>query len=44
MQTYSVSLILNIEAKNEIQAIQDFYRKVNECAFDRDCIKVEKIK
>lgn len=40
--TYSVSLCLSIEAENENKAIEQFYIKMNECAFDRDSIDIEK--
>jgi len=41
MKTYSISLCLSIEAQNEDEAIEEFYIKMNECAFDRDSIEIE---
>ncbi len=41
MNTYSISLCLSIEAENQDDAIEQFYEKMNECAFDRDSIDVE---
>jgi hypothetical protein len=42
MNIYSVSLVLSIEAINEVEAIRKFYERCNECAFDRDSIEIEK--
>ena len=41
MKTYSVSLCLSIEADYEAEAIEKFYCKMNECAFDRDSLEIE---
>lgn len=41
MKTYSVSLVLSIEAETKDDAIKEFYKKANECAFDRDSLEVE---
>lgn len=40
MKKYQVSLILSIEAKNEEEAIKEFYLRANECAFERGNIEV----
>jgi hypothetical protein len=41
MNRYSVSLVLSIEADSEEEAIQQFYIRVNECAFERDSLDIE---
>jgi hypothetical protein len=43
-QIYSVSLCLSIEADNEDKAIEEFYIRCNECAFDKNSIDIEKEK
>jgi len=41
MKTYSVSLVLSIEAEDEEEAIKKFYLRANECAFERDSMEIE---
>jgi len=41
MKFYTVTLTLSIEAINEQEAILQFYKIANECAFDRDSLEIE---
>ena len=41
MKTYTVSLVLSIEAKNELEARKEFQQKIAFSMFDRDSVEVE---
>lgn len=41
MHIYLISLCLSIEAESKEKAIQLFYERANECAFDRDSLEIE---
>lgn len=43
METYGVSVSIVIEAESENEAILEFYKRMNECAFEWDAVNITKV-